>query len=163
MKYTQVDLLAKKSPKAAKASATKRLLKASKAPITKMSVSTRLITPNQQDDLLSKSQNLGQPDKDLQEVDSIATSPIGCCSSDKYRDNEGELRLPIETWALGTRVIESVTSGVPQPQHWFCVRGTNISVLNASTRQSTPMFDFELGADINRVEVTSRSARHHLH
>jgi len=85
-------------------------------------------------------------------IDSIAIAPSGFRSLDKDLENEQEFWLPIEVWALGTRVIESVTSEDPQPQHWFCVRGKKISVLSHPIEQTNSMCEFEL-EDIINLEV----------
>jgi hypothetical protein len=66
--------------------------------------------------------------------------------------------LPIQIWALGTHVVESITSDDPQPQYWLRVCGKYVSVLSAPIAKGTSVVEFELGHDINHIEVRSMFA-----
>lgn len=63
--------------------------------------------------------------------------------------------LPIKRWVSGTNIIESSSSEISEPQYWFRVQGSNVSILNGSPTLGTLLFEFELGRDIISVEVIS--------
>lgn len=63
--------------------------------------------------------------------------------------------LPIRAWVSGTKLVDSSSSGGSEPQYWFRVRGSYVSILNGTPAIGTLLFEFELGADIKSVEVNA--------
>ena len=55
----------------------------------------------------------------------------------------------------GTKLVDSSSSGGSEPQYWFRVRGSYVSILNGTPAIGTLLFEFELGADIKSVEVNA--------
>jgi hypothetical protein len=69
-------------------------------------------------------------------------------------DHNKDIFIPLEAYACGSHIVESVDSDEPNPRYWLRVRDARVSILHSPIENNHEIVNLELRRDICNVRVS---------